>query len=123
MDLQPLVDICRTLPHVIEDVKWGNDLVFSIDGGRMFCVFGFENERWAGVSFKVDEHRFLELTDRPQFQPAPYMARARWIRLASLDGIGLDELEALIRRSHALYFAKLPKKRRNDLLAAGPGTT
>ena len=23
------------LPHIVEDVKWGNDLVFSIDGGKI----------------------------------------------------------------------------------------
>ena len=110
MDLQPLVDFCRTLPHTVEDVKWGNDLVFSIEGGKMFCVFGMENGRWTGMSFKVDDDRFLAMTDRPQFVPAPYMARARWVLLRDLKGIGLDELEGLIRRSHHLYFAKLPKR-------------
>jgi len=56
MDLRPLVAHCRSLPHVVEDVKRGNDLVFSIEGGNMFCAFSFENEEWLGVSFKVDDH-------------------------------------------------------------------
>lgn len=115
MDLEPLVEYCRSLPHIVEDVKWGNDLVFSIDGGRMFCVFSFEADRWTGMSFKVEDHRFLEMTDRPQFEPAPYMARARWVRLVSLEGLARDELRGLVRRSWELYFAKLPQKRRREL--------
>ena len=115
MDLQPLVDFCRTLPHTVEDVKWGNDLVFSIEGGKMFCVFGMENGRWTGMSFKVDDDRFLAMTDRPQFVPAPYMARARWVLLTSLDGMRLRELKELIARSHQLYFEKLPKKSQRAL--------
>ena len=77
MKLENLVEYCRSLPYIVEDIKWGNDLVFSIKGGKMFCVFGFESDVYTGMSFKVDDHRFLEMTDRPQFTPAPYMARAR----------------------------------------------
>ena len=33
----PLVAYCRTLPAATEDVKWDNDLVFSV-GGKMFMV-------------------------------------------------------------------------------------
>jgi predicted DNA-binding protein (MmcQ/YjbR family) len=47
----------------------------------MFCVFSFEEETYTGMSIKVDDHRFLEMTDRPQFRPAPYMARAKWVQL------------------------------------------
>lgn len=110
MNLKPLVEYCRTLPHVTEDVKWGNDLVFSIVGGKMFCVFSFENDTFTGMSFKVDDHRFLEMTDRPQFIPAPYMARARWVSLTDQKGITRDELRTLLKRSHQLYFEKLSKK-------------
>ena len=117
MNLEPLVHYCRQLPHVVEDVKWGNDLVFSIRHGKMFCVFGFENEKWTGVSFKVEDHRFLELTDQPQFAPAPYMARARWVQLIDMSGISTEELKELVLRSHQLYFAKLSKRTQEALLS------
>ena len=115
MNLEPLVAYCRQLPHVVEDIKWGNDLVFSIAGGKMFCVFGFENDAWTGMSFKVDDHRFLELTDQPQFVPAPYMARARWVKLVDPAGIPISELKRLVLRSHQLYFEKLPKRTQSAL--------
>jgi predicted DNA-binding protein (MmcQ/YjbR family) len=51
----------------------GNVLCFSISGGRLFCIFSFEDEMLLRISFKVEQHRFLEFTDQPQFIPAPYM--------------------------------------------------
>lgn len=116
MKLENLVSHCRSLPYIVEDIKWGNDLVFSIKGGKMFCVFGFENDVYTGMSFKVDDHRFLEMTDRPQFIPAPYMARARWVYLVDSEGIAEAELKELVSRSHQLYFEKLSKKAQRELL-------
>lgn len=114
MKLGPLVDYCRSLPHVVEDVKWGNDLVFSIETGKMFCVFGLDDDKYTGMSFKVDDHRFLEMTDLPQFIPAPYMARARWVYLRDKKGISNKELMNFVHRSYELYFAKLPKKKQRE---------
>jgi len=68
-----------------------------------------------GISFKVDDDRFLELTDRPGFIPAPYLARARWVKLVGLDAVGDAEAAALLRRSHALVFAKLTKKLQHEI--------
>ena len=42
------------------------------------------HRRWTrqgvkGISFKVDDDRFLELTDRDGIIPAPYLARVKWV--------------------------------------------
>jgi len=58
------------------------------------------------------------MTDQPQFAPAPYMARARAVRLETLDGVSLAALKQLIGRSHRLYFQKLPKRRQIELEGA-----
>jgi len=116
--ITPSVALCRRLPGATEDVKWGADLVFSV-GGKMFCCFSIEDGTPRRVSFKVDDHRFLECTDRPQFILAPYLARAHWVSLVEPQGLARGELEALIRRSHALVMAKLPRKRQ-AVIAAGP---
>src|SRR5438128_7295584 len=41
MTLETIRSICRALPDVTEDIKWGADLVFSV-GGKMFCVANTE---------------------------------------------------------------------------------
>jgi predicted DNA-binding protein (MmcQ/YjbR family) len=104
-------------PGVSEDVKWGNDLVFSV-GGKMFCVLDATPATEGGsgrLSFKVEEERFLEYTERPGIVPAPYMARAHWISLTAPEALPTAELKAGIRRSYELVFAKLTKAKQREL--------
>ncbi|MBK8323009.1 MAG: MmcQ/YjbR family DNA-binding protein [Betaproteobacteria bacterium] len=112
---------CLKLPAATYDLKWGQDHVYSV-GGKMFAVV-FEARKGAEtVSFKVDDGRFLELTDRPGLVPAPYLARAKWVQLTSLAALGDAELKALLARSHALVCAKLTRadRVRLGLEAAAP---
>ena len=41
MNIDTVRTICRALPGVTEDIKWGSDLVFSV-GGKMFVVVNTE---------------------------------------------------------------------------------
>jgi predicted DNA-binding protein (MmcQ/YjbR family) len=71
-----LLAFCRSLPLVTEDIKWGNDLVFSI-GGKMFA--GFENNgKDATFGCKVPEEEFGAITSIEGIRPAPYAARFHW---------------------------------------------
>ena len=99
-------------PGVVEDLKWGCDHVWSV-GGKMFCVLGEEGS--GGPSFKVPDEAFLAMTDRPGIVPAPYMARARWVKLEALDTLPDDELIEAIRTSYALVKARLPKNLQREL--------
>lgn len=94
-------------PGVTEDMKWDNDLVFSV-AGKMFCAMELRSGQ--GLSFKVEESRFLELTDRAGVVPAPYLARAHWVSLADPAALPEAEVRALIRRSYELVRAKLSRK-------------
>jgi predicted DNA-binding protein (MmcQ/YjbR family) len=112
MDFTGLQAACAALPGATQDVKWGLDLVFSV-GGKMFAVFNMETK--SSFSFKVDEERFLELTDRPDIIPAPYLARAKWVQVTKLNAMKQAEAETLLRRSHQLVFAKLTKKLQQEI--------
>jgi predicted DNA-binding protein (MmcQ/YjbR family) len=112
--------LCYDWPGVTEDIKWGNDLVFSV-AGKMFCVLDAMSAEAGGsgrLSFKVEDARFLEFTDRPGIIPAPYMARAHWISLTSPKAMQATETKALIRRSYELVFARLPKAKQRELSGA-----
>ena len=107
--------LAASLPGATEDIKWGADLVFSI-GGKMFCVFLLDEHGHAKTcSFKVDDERFLELTGLPGIEPAPYLARAKWVQLRPAHVLSGTDLDALIHRSHALVAAKLTKKLQREL--------
>ncbi|TFW32710.1 MmcQ/YjbR family DNA-binding protein [Massilia horti] len=116
MDIEAAKKLCRSFPGSTEDIKWGADLVFSV-GGKMFAVTGNAVPA-EGISFKVDDHRFLELTDRPGFVPSPYLARAKWVRVSADAPLGEIEAAELLKRSWELVFGKLTKKLQGEILAA-----
>ena len=82
----------------------------------MFQIIQYPRRPWQSCSFKVDGHRFLEITGLPGFAPAPYLARVKWVQLKDPKALPLAELAALITRSHALVLARLPKKLQRELL-------
>ena len=113
----PVLAFCRSLPGVTEDVKWDNDLVFSV-GGKMFVVFGLpDNEPF---SFKVHPAVFGTLTQQEGIRPAPYLAQHSWVSVASRDLLPDDELTAFIRESYDLVAQKLSKKMRERLGITAP---
>jgi len=115
-DPKPLLALCRSLPGVTEDVKWGADLVFSV-GEKMFAVFPMGADEDQGFSFKVEAPVFHALTRRKGIVPAPYLARASWIK-AGPKALPKKELEALLRESWRLVAERLPKKQREALFTS-----
>lgn len=113
MDFEKAKAFCRALPGATEDIKWGADTVFSV-GARMFMVTG-AGVSAHGMSFKAEDERFLELTDRPGFMPAPYLARAKWVCVTRADALSDAEAQALLRRSYELVFARLTKKLQREI--------
>lgn len=103
-----LLDFCRSLPHVTEDVKWGADLCFSI-GGKMFAVFGMSG---AGFSCKATEDGFHALTadEDAGIVPAPYVARYFWIMVKDPKALSQGQAEALVQESYDLVRAALPAR-------------
>jgi predicted DNA-binding protein (MmcQ/YjbR family) len=110
MTVERLRQICRALPDVTEDIKWGQDLAFCV-GKKMFAVVNLEHPHQ--LSFKCTPESFGELAERPGLKPAPYLARAMWIQEEVLgEALERRELEALIRASYDLVRAKLPRRLR-----------
>jgi predicted DNA-binding protein (MmcQ/YjbR family) len=70
-----------------------------------------------GMSFKVEDERFLELTDRPGIIPAPYLARARWVHVSKEADLSDEEAAQLLRRSYELVLAKLTRKLQREIAA------
>ena len=110
MTLETVRSICRALPEVTEDIKWGHDLCFMV-GGKMFTVIDLERPH--PVAFKCTPESFGELTARPGIIPAPYMARNMWVMEQELgEALDRGEFEALVRASYELVVAALPKSKR-----------
>ena len=106
-----LETLCAGWPGVTRDIKWGADLVMSV-GGKMFAVMPTDGGR---ISFKVEDERFLELSDQPGMIAAPYLARAHWISVVEPKRFSTAELSELIRTAYGLIRAKLTKKLQAEL--------
>ena len=114
MDSDSVRAHCLSFPHATENVQWGNDLVFKI-AGKMFAVMALEGPVKYIMSFKVTEEKFNELIEEEGIDPAPYMARNKWVALERFGVLKDKELKALLRQSYDMVFAKLPKKTQAQL--------
>lgn len=112
MDIDFLRKICLSLPAVTEDIKWENNLVFSV-GRKMFCISSLDDA--FRCSFKVSDEEFEELCNADGFMGAPYMARAKWILVTNPSKLHKQDWENYIRRSYELVKMKLTKKERSEL--------
>jgi len=107
MNIETLRELCRSLPAVTEDVKWGHDLCFSV-AGKMFCVAALDGP--LTVSFKVRDEEFDDLANSPEFRPAPYVARYKWVLVEDVNSLSRSEWTKYVKQSYELVKAKLPKK-------------
>lgn len=113
MNTEDLQKICLQLPAATEDIKWGNDLVFSV-GEKMFCVIGL-NQAPVSASFKVTDEEFDTVSARPFFKPAPYVARYKWVLIEDITKMSRTEWQHYVSQSYELVRAKLPPKIKKQL--------
>ena len=112
MDIEVLRAVCLSFPAVTETVKWGNDLCFCV-GEKMFCVTSLEPPHT--FSFKVTDEEFDEVAGSDGFQPAPYLARAKWVLCTDSSKLNKENLKNYLWQSYDLIKAKIPKKQKKEL--------
>lgn len=115
MNIEKLRKHCLKLRGATEQIQWGADLVFKV-GGKMFAVASTEPESGHRLSFKCTDEGFAELLEQHGIVPAPYMARAKWVALERWDALPDAEIEARVRTSYDLVFAKLTKAEQARIL-------
>jgi predicted DNA-binding protein (MmcQ/YjbR family) len=101
---------CRALPGATMVVQWGDDEVYKV-GGRIFAVTGPRG----GLSFKATDIAFEALTESGRARPAPYLARARWVRFDDLSALDPVEVTDWLATAHALVAAKLTRAQRKEI--------
>lgn len=112
MDIEDIRIICQEMPGVTEDIKWKHDLVFSI-GGKMFCVVGLDQFPTT-ASFKVKDEAFEEISNWPNFKPAPYVAKYKWVLIEDITKMRKAEWEKHLKQSYTLVKDKLTVKLRKQ---------
>jgi len=123
MDAERVRKYLLRLPHVVETMQWGANLVFWVGdkaiGGKMFAVLNLDDQHQAVLSFPAGPERYAELLEIEGIFPAPYLARAHWVALRHWGALRSSELEEHLKHGHAVIYDKLPKGTR-DVLAMPP---
>ena len=112
MDIEVLRSICLSFPAATEDVKWESNLCFCV-GGKMFCIANLEAPHT--FSFKVTPEEFDQLSESDGLQPAPYLARAKWILVVDSSKLSSRDLKKYLQHSYEMIKAKIPKAQRKKL--------
>jgi predicted DNA-binding protein (MmcQ/YjbR family) len=112
MKLKDLEAFALALPGATLDFPFGAGARVYKVGGKMFAMSGGALSRPARVSFKCSDIAYEMLIQQTGLIPAPYLARAKWVRLEDPRALSADELRARIAEAHRLVVARLPKKAR-----------
>jgi predicted DNA-binding protein (MmcQ/YjbR family) len=121
MDAERLRAFLLTLPHTVETMQWGANLVFWVGdkavGGKMFALINLDEPHQSRdhnlppvISYAAGPARYAELLELDGLIPAPYFARAQWVAALSWDVFPAADWQRELRAAHALTLAKLPKK-------------
>jgi predicted DNA-binding protein (MmcQ/YjbR family) len=107
VNIDAIREFCLGFPHAKENLQWGDDLCFKING-KIFVMLGLDNPR---LCFKCSPQSFAELIEREDIRPAPYVGRYNWVMVDRLDALSWNELKDSIRQSYEMVAAKAPKKK------------
>ncbi|WP_417688349.1 MmcQ/YjbR family DNA-binding protein [Roseibium sp.] len=103
------------LPAATHVVQWGNASVWKV-GGKIFAIcssWGSEGDY--RINFKCSDMSYSLLTQQDGINPAPYLARAKWVRIENPHALDDEAIEAYITAAHKIIASKLTRKLRNDL--------
>jgi len=117
MDVEAIRRYCLSFPKATENIQWGDDLCFKING-KIFATVNLDVSSSVRIVFKCTPEQAAELIERPGISPAPYVGRYHWVALESLDSLSSNELKECIRNSYELV--SNGANRKPTLNSAGP---
>lgn len=120
MDAERTRAYLLSLPHVVETMQWGANLVFWVGdkaiGGKMFALINLDDDQNRQViSYSAGPARYADLLEIDGIFPAPYMARIHWVAAQRWRVFHAPEWEQQLRAAYDLTLAKLPSKTRAAL--------
>jgi predicted DNA-binding protein (MmcQ/YjbR family) len=123
MDAERIRSYLLDLPHAVETMQWGANLVFWVGdkaiGGKMFALVNLDGDGKAVISYAAGPQRYSELLEIEGVIPAPYMARIFWVAAERWNVFRATEWEQQLSAAHALTLNKLPP-RTQAILALPP---
>ena len=115
MNLEELREYCLSLPHVTEDMPFGEDILVFRICNRIFVLTSLESVPLR-VSLKCDPERAIELREQyPDKIIAGYHLNKKHWNTVLLEGLPPALIKEMIQHSYDQVLAKVPKKERELL--------
>jgi predicted DNA-binding protein (MmcQ/YjbR family) len=114
---------CKSLTGTTHVVQWGGSHVWKV-GGKIFAISELgtgpdKSTRGAegniAVAFKCADMSYRMLTELPGIIPAPYLARAKWVRVDPDAEFSDADRKTYLAEAHRIIAAKLTKKLQAEL--------
>ena len=117
MNIEELRDYCLLKPGATEGFPFGEDtLVFKV-GNKMFLLAGLNDGN--RFNAKCDPELAIELRERyTEVQPGYHMNKAMWNTVYMDGALTRKQLYEMIDHSYELIVKSLPKKIRDEIIAA-----
>ena len=116
MNLEELREYCLSLPHVTEDMPFGEDILVFRICNRIFALTGLETLPLR-VSLKCDPERAIELREQyPNKITAGYHLNKKHWNTVLLESLPEVLIKEMIQHSYNQVLAKVPKKIANSLI-------
>ena len=116
MDAERIRAYLLSLPHAVETMQWGANLVFWVGdkaiGGKMFALVNLDGDGKALISYAAGRERYSELLEVEGIIPAPYMARIFWVAVERWNVFRTKEWEQELHAAYNITFNKLPPRTR-----------
>lgn len=94
-------------------MQWGGASVWKV-GGKIFALAVGDGPD-TKISFKCSDLAFAVLTEMPDIIPAPHLARAKWVQVATGKGMNDQNIKEHIEAAYEIIAAKLTKAQRVTL--------
>lgn len=123
MTLDEYNTFCGSLAATTCVVQWGGSHVWKI-GGRIFAISDLgsgarqparPSDAGIALAFKCSDMSYRMLTEQPGISPAPYLARAKWVRVEADAAFSDADRKAYLAEAHRIISARLTKKLRAEL--------
>ncbi|PCJ94237.1 MAG: hypothetical protein COA52_05770 [Hyphomicrobiales bacterium] len=123
MTLDEFNDCCGGFTAATKVVQWGGSHVWKI-GGKIFAIselgdggnkVGDGTTKPVAIAFKCSDMSYRLLPDIEGIIPAPYLARAKWVRVEADAEFSDEDRQAYMAQAHKIISTKLTKKLQKEL--------
>ncbi|MEH6726051.1 MAG: MmcQ/YjbR family DNA-binding protein [Hyphomicrobiales bacterium] len=123
MTLDEYNAVCKGLTGTTHVVQWGGSHVWKV-GGKIFAISDLGTgpdkaepgvDGAIAVAFKCGDMSYRMLTELPGIIPAPYLARAKWVRVEPDAEFSDADRTSYLTEAYRIISAKLTKKLQAEL--------